>query len=96
MDERTIPAISRKETAMPEDTAAVVVTVAFFVVMAAWIPLVMCCEKTMRKLPERERQNERGRVVEMKRPSHAEKGSGYETAVLITMAAAVCSLGLFN
>jgi hypothetical protein len=78
------------------DTTAVVVTVAFFVVMAAWIPLVKCCEKAMRRLPERERQNERGRVVEMKRPSHIKKGSGYETAVLITMAATVCSLGLFN
>lgn len=88
--------ISRKEIAMSEDTAAVVVTVAFFVVMAAWIPLVMCCEKTMRKLPERERQNERGRVVEIKRPSRTKKGSGYETAVLFTIAAAVCSLGLLN
>jgi hypothetical protein len=80
---------------MPEDTAAVVVIIAFFVVMAAWIPLVKGCERAMRKLPERQRQNE-GRVVEMKRPSHAKKGSGYETAVLITMAAAVCSLGLLN
>jgi hypothetical protein len=88
--------IRRKETAMSEDTAAVVVTIAFFVVMAAWIPLVKCCERAMRKLPERERQNERGRAVEMKRPSHTKKGSGYETAVLITMAAMVCSLGLFN
>jgi hypothetical protein len=95
MDQRTIPAIRRKETAM-SDTTAVVVTVAFFVVMAAWIALVKCCERAMRKLPERERQNERGRVVEMKRPNHVKKGSGYETAVLITMAAAVCSLGLFN
>jgi len=56
----------------------------------------MCWEKTMRKLPERERQNERGRVVEMKRPSRTKKGSGYETAVLLTIAAAVCSLGLLN
>jgi len=56
----------------------------------------MCWEKTMRKLPERERQNERGRVVEMKRPSRTKKGSGYETAVLFTIAAAVCSLGLLN
>jgi hypothetical protein len=88
--------IRRKETSMPEDTAAVVVTIAFFVVMAAWIPLVKCCERAMRKLPERERQNRRGRVVEMKRPSHTKKGSGYETAVLLTIVAAVCSLGLLN
>ena len=78
------------------DTTAVVVTVAFFVVMAAWIPLVKCCERAMRKLPEPERQREKGRVVEMKRASHAKKGSGYKTAILITMAAAVCSLGLLN
>ncbi len=81
---------------MSEDTAAVVVTIAFFVVMAAWIPLVKCCERAMRKQPEGERQRERGRVVEMKRPSHTKKGRGYETAVLITIAAAVCSLGLLN
>ena len=81
---------------MPEDTAAVVVTIAFFVVMAAWIPLVKCWERAMRKQPERERQNERGRVVEMKRPSHTKKGREYETAVLITIVAAVCSLGLLN
>ena len=78
------------------DTTAVVVTVAFFVVMAAWIALVKCCERAMRKLPESERQSKRGRVVEMKRPSHVKKGSGYETAVLLTIAAAVCSLGMLN
>jgi hypothetical protein len=85
-----------KEIDMSEDNAAVVVTIAFFVLMAAWIPLVKCCEREMRKQPGRERQSERGRVVERKRPSRAKKGRGYETAVLITMAAAVCSLGLLN
>ena len=81
---------------MSEDTTAVAVTIAFFVVMAAWIPLVKCCERTVQKQPERERRSERGRVVEVKRPSRAKKGRGYETAVLITMAAALCSLGLLN
>ena len=81
---------------MSENTTAVVVTIAFLVVMAAWIPLVKCCERAMRKQPERERHSERGRVVEMKRPSRPKKGRGYETAVLITMAAAVCSIGLLN
>ena len=81
---------------MSENTTAGVVTIAFFVVMAAWIPLVKCCERAMRKQPERERQSERGRVVEMKRPNRGKKGRGYETAILITMAAAVCSLGLLN
>jgi hypothetical protein len=85
-----------KEINMSEDTTAVVVTIAFFVVMAAWIPLVKCCERAMRKQPERERRNERNRVVELKRPSRTKKGRGYETAVLITMTAAVCSLGLLN
>jgi hypothetical protein len=81
---------------MSEDTVAVVVTTAFFVAMAAWIPLVKCCERAMRKEPERERQSKRERVVEIKRPSSPKKGRGYETAVLITIGAAVCSLGLLN
>jgi hypothetical protein len=81
---------------MSEDTAAVVVTITFFVLMAAWIPLVKCCERAMRKQPERERQKERGRVIEIKRPNRAKKERGYETAILITIATAVYSLGLLN
>jgi hypothetical protein len=81
---------------MSEDTVAVVVTIAFFAVMAAWIPLVECCGRSMRKQPERERQSKKGRVVEMKPKMHEKKGRGYEAVVLITMVASVCSLGLLN
>jgi hypothetical protein len=81
---------------MSEDTAAVVVTIAFFAVMAAWIPLVECCGRAMRKQPERERQSKNGRLVEMKPKTHEKKGRGYEAVVLITMVASVCSLGLLN
>jgi hypothetical protein len=80
---------------MSEDTA-VVVTIAFFAVMAAWIPLVEWCGRAMRKQPERERQSKRGRVVEMKPKTHERKGRGYEAVVLITMVASVFSLGLLN
>ncbi|WP_353073519.1 hypothetical protein [Tunturiibacter gelidiferens] len=80
---------------MSEDTAAVVVTIAFFAVMAAWIPLVECCRRAMRKQPERERSRS-GRVVEMKPKTHEKKRRGYEAVVLITMVASVFSLGLIN
>jgi len=37
---------------MSEDTVAVVVTVTFFVVMAAWIPLVKYYGSAMKKEPK--------------------------------------------
>jgi len=36
---------------MPEDTVAVVVTAAFFVVMAAWIPLVKYYGRAIKSSP---------------------------------------------
>ncbi|WP_158941823.1 hypothetical protein [Granulicella sp. S190] len=81
---------------MSEDTVAVIVTIAFFVVMAAWIPLVECCGRTMRREPKREPRKERNRMVELKREPSSKKGSGYETAVMLTILAAVGSLGLLN
>jgi hypothetical protein len=85
---------------MSEDTAAVVVTIAFFAVMAAWIPLVECCRRTMRKQPKSERQSKNARVFEMKPGMKSKirekKGHGYETVVLITMITSLCSLALLN
>jgi len=81
---------------MSEDTAAVIVTIAFFAVMAAWILLVECCRRAMRKQPKRERQNKNARTIEMKPKSHINKGRGYETAVLITIVTSLCSLCLLN
>jgi hypothetical protein len=84
---------------MSEDTAAVVVTIAFFAVMAAWIPLVECCGRTMRKQPKSERQSKNARVFEMKSEkarTRDRKGHGYETVVLITMITSLGSLALLN
>ena len=85
---------------MSEDTAAVVVTIAFFAVMAAWIPLVEYCGRTMRKQPKPERKSKNVRVFEMKSEMKSKtrdkKGHGYETAVLITMITSLCSLALLN
>jgi hypothetical protein len=85
---------------MSENTVAVVVTIAFFAVMAAWIPLVECCGRTMRKQPKPQRQSKNARVFEMrsgmKSKTRDKKGHGYETVVLITMITSLCSLALMN
>jgi hypothetical protein len=85
---------------MSEDTTAVVVTITFFAVMAAWIPLVEYCGRAMRKQPKPERQSKNARVFEMKsemKPkTRDKKGHGYETVVLITMITSLCSLALLN
>ena len=81
---------------MPEDTVAVVVTVTFFVVMAAWIPLVKYYGSAMKKEPKRERQRDKDRVPKMNRRNHAKTGRGYESAVLITMIVSICSLSFLD
>jgi hypothetical protein len=81
---------------MSENTAAVVVTITFFAVMAAWIPLVECCGRAMRKQPKRERQSKNARVFEMKPKTPDKKGHGYETVLLITMITSLVSLALLN
>jgi hypothetical protein len=81
---------------MPEDTVAAVVTIAFFVVMAAWIPLVKYYGGAMKKEPKRERQSGKSRVLEMKRRDRAKTGRGYESAVLFTMIVSICSLSFLN
>jgi hypothetical protein len=81
---------------MPEDTVAVVVTAAFFVVMAAWIPLVKYYGMAIKKQPKRERQSHKGRVLEMNRRNRPKTGRGYESAVLVTMIVSICSLSFLD
>ncbi len=85
---------------MSEDTVAVVVTIAFFAVMAAWIPLVEYCGRAMRRQPNSERQSKNARVFEMKSgiksKTRQKKERGYETVVLITMIESLSSLARLN
>jgi hypothetical protein len=74
---------------MSEDNVALAITVGFFVWMAGWGLLVECCGRKLRGRSERKAM---GQVAEMKRDGEGKKGGGYETAVVLVMAAAVSSL----
>jgi hypothetical protein len=76
---------------MSEDTVALVITVGFFICMAAWVPLVECCGRKLRARVGREQLDAAG-TPEKRIATPRSRGRGYETAVLLVMVAMIGSL----